>query len=132
MSTPLEFPASFVRPWKELLLSRQREQLGDLPDHHARDPESLITTSSLQTLYIGTGHSIFTRGILPAILGARSSVHFVTCYWAASPSLDAIRDTLLQLAASRRADGGRSAEHATSNHRVLVLGPIPETFPYTL
>ncbi|KJK95305.1 hypothetical protein H633G_00814 [Metarhizium anisopliae BRIP 53284] len=106
MSTPLEFPPSFVRPWKELLLSRQREQLGDLPNHHARDPESLITTSSPQTLYIGTGHSIFTRSILPAILGARSSVHFVTCYWAASPSLDAIRDTLLQLAASRRADGG--------------------------
>ncbi|OAA51806.1 phospholipase D [Metarhizium rileyi] len=105
MSTPREFPLSFVRPWKELLLSRQREQLGDFPNHHARDPESLITTSAPQTLYVGTGHSIFTRGILPAILSAKFSVHFVTCYWAASPSLEAIRDTLLQLAASRIADG---------------------------
>lgn len=100
-----EFPTSFVRPWKELLLSRQREQLDDLPSHHARDPECLITTSSPQMLYVGTGHSIFTRGILPAILNAKSSVNFVTCFWAASPSLEAIKDTLLRLAASRRDNG---------------------------
>ncbi|KHN97296.1 phospholipase D [Metarhizium album ARSEF 1941] len=106
MSPSLELPPSFVGPWKELLLSRQREQLGDLPNHYARDPDSLITTSSPQTLYVGTGYSIFTRGILPAILDAKSSVHFVTCYWAASPSLSAVNDTLLQLAASRRSDGG--------------------------
>ncbi|OAQ66251.1 IQ calmodulin-binding motif protein [Pochonia chlamydosporia 170] len=105
MSTPPEFPPSFVRPWKELLLSRQREQLGDLPNHHVRDPECLITTSSPQTLYVGTGYSIFTRGIIPAILNAKSSVHFVTCYWAASPSLDAIKEALLDLAASRRGHG---------------------------
>ncbi|KAK2601589.1 hypothetical protein QQS21_004824 [Conoideocrella luteorostrata] len=105
MVEPSQIPASFVRPWKELLLSRQAEQVQDFPNYYARDPECLITTSSPQTLHVGTGHSIFTRGIVPAILRAKSSVHFVTCYWAASPSLDAIKDALLQLSASRRIDG---------------------------
>lgn len=104
MASSSEFPASFVRPWKELLLSRQDEQLHDLPNHHVRDPACLITSSSPQSLYVGTGLSIYSRAILPAILNAKQSVHFVTCYWAASPALDAIRDTLLQLAACRRGD----------------------------
>jgi phosphatidylserine/phosphatidylglycerophosphate/cardiolipin synthase-like enzyme len=56
-------------------------------------------------LYVGTGHSIFARGIIPAILNAKTSVHFVTCFWAASPSLDGIKDALLKLAASRRRNG---------------------------
>ncbi|GAB0136578.1 hypothetical protein EsDP_00004875 [Epichloe bromicola] len=101
MTSSSDFPAAFVRPWRELLLSHQAEQQHDFPNY-ARDLESLITTSLPQTLYVGTGDNIFNRGILPAILKARLSIHFVTCYWAASPSLDAIRNTLAQLAASRR------------------------------
>ncbi|UNI17790.1 hypothetical protein JDV02_004109 [Purpureocillium takamizusanense] len=98
---PTEFPASFVRPWKELLVSRQAEQQDDFPNHHVSDVDSLITTSLPRALYVGTGHSIFTRAILPAILTAKYSVHFVTCYWAPSPSLDGLRDTLHRLASSR-------------------------------
>ncbi|KAL3951716.1 hypothetical protein ACCO45_013433 [Purpureocillium lilacinum] len=102
-SWPTEFPASFVRPWKGLLESRHAEQQGDFPNHHVNDVDSLITTSLPRSLYVGTGYSIFTRAILPAILTAKHSVHFVTCYWAPSPSLDALRDTLHQLASSRAA-----------------------------
>ncbi|KAJ6441300.1 MmgE/PrpD family protein [Purpureocillium lavendulum] len=98
---PCDFPAAFVRPWKELLESRQAEQQTDFPNHHVANLESLITTSLPRSLYVGTGYSIFTRALLPAVLTAKHSVHFVTCYWAASPSLDALRDTLLQLASSR-------------------------------
>lgn len=101
MTSLPDFPAAFVRPWRELLLSHQAEQQQDFPNY-ARDLESLITTSLPQTLHVGTGDNIFTRGILPAILKATSSIHFVTCYWAASPSLDALKNTLAQLAASRR------------------------------
>ncbi|KAG5928008.1 hypothetical protein E4U42_001434 [Claviceps africana] len=105
MATCPRMPAAFVQPWTEALQSWQAEQHEDVLPPHAIDAESLITTSSPQTLFVGTGLSIFTRGILPAMLGARSSIHFVTCYWAASPSLDAISNGLAQLAASRRRRG---------------------------
>ncbi|GAO18547.1 uncharacterized protein UV8b_00842 [Ustilaginoidea virens] len=105
MAQGRQFPTSFVECWKDALLSRQAEQFQDFPSHHVHDSESLITTSSPQTLLVGTGYSIFTSGIIPAILNAKTSVHFVTCYWAASPSLDAIRHALTQLAVSRRSDG---------------------------
>ncbi|KAL9471903.1 hypothetical protein ACSS6W_009844 [Trichoderma asperelloides] len=106
MSQPLQFPSSFVTPWKDLLLSHQTERSRDAPNYHSADAiDSLLTTSTPNLLYVGTGHSIFTRAILPAIASAKHSIHFVTCYWAASPSLDGIRQTLLQLAEARSRSG---------------------------
>jgi phosphatidylserine/phosphatidylglycerophosphate/cardiolipin synthase-like enzyme len=99
--TSSEFPQSFVRPWKQLLQSRRDEQQDDFPNHHVDNIDSLVTTSSPRALYVGTGHSIYTRALLPAILSAKHSVQLITCYWADSPSLDAIREALLQLAAAR-------------------------------
>ena len=101
MDSTRQFPASFVGPWKKLLQSHQAEQTRDFPNHYVDDPECLITTSVPQSLYVGTGYSIFQRGILPAIRSAKHSVHFVTCYWAASPTLEAIREALVQLAEAR-------------------------------
>ena len=101
MSAPVEFPSSFVEPWKELLEAHRDEQRDDFPNHHVRNLDSLITVSSPKSLYVGTGLSIYTRALLPAILTAKHSVQLITCFWAASPSLDAIRETLLQLALSR-------------------------------
>ncbi|PNY25358.1 Uncharacterized protein TCAP_04702 [Tolypocladium capitatum] len=101
MAAPAEFPAEFVKPWKELLASHRSDQVNDFPNHHVTNPDSLITTSVPRSLYVGTGYSIYTRALLPAIAAAKHSVHFVTCYWAASPTLDAVRETLLQLASSR-------------------------------
>lgn len=90
-----------MTPWRELLLSRQTEQAEDFPNHHVSDPDSLITTCLPRGIYVGTGHSIFQRALLPALLEAKESIHFVTCFWASSPSLDAIRETLVELAARR-------------------------------
>ncbi|KAF4457357.1 hypothetical protein F53441_686 [Fusarium austroafricanum] len=101
MASPAEFPQSFVRPWKELLQSRRDEQQNDFPCYYVNNIDSLITTSLPKSLYVGTGHSIYTRALLPAILTAKHSVQLITCYWAASPSLDAICDTLEQLAIAR-------------------------------
>ncbi|KAG5975022.1 hypothetical protein E4U56_003989 [Claviceps arundinis] len=105
MATSPAFPAAFVKPWRELLQSHQADQQQDFPNCYADDPESLITTSSPQTLLVGTGLSIFRRGIIPAMLDARSSIHFVTCYWATSPSLESISNGLAQLAAQRHSAG---------------------------
>ena len=96
-----EFPAHFVEQWKQLLSAHQRGRRDDFPSTSAKDIDSLITTSIPQSLHVGTGYSIFQRAIIPAISTATRSVYFVTCYWAASPTLDALRDALLQLAASR-------------------------------
>ncbi|RBR05855.1 uncharacterized protein FIESC28_11263 [Fusarium coffeatum] len=101
MDATVEFPQSFVRPWKELLQSRRDEQQDDFPSYYVNNVDSLITTSSPKSLYVGTGHSIYTRALLPAILSAKHSVQLITCYWAASPSLDAIRDTIEKLATAR-------------------------------
>ncbi|CAM1502668.1 Fc.00g074440.m01.CDS01 [Cosmosporella sp. VM-42] len=101
MSATGEFPPSFVEPWKELLELHRDEQQDDFPNHHVYNLDSLITVSNPKSLYVGTGYSIYTRALLPAILSAKHSVQLVTCFWAASPSLDAIRETLLQLALSR-------------------------------
>ncbi|KAI7760780.1 hypothetical protein ACKAV7_003413 [Fusarium commune] len=101
MAEATEFPQSFVRPWKELLQSRRDEQQDDFPSYYVNNLDSLITTSSPKTLYVGTGYSIYTRALLPAILSAKHSVQLITCYWAASPSLDAIRDTFEKLATAR-------------------------------
>ncbi|PHH92927.1 hypothetical protein CDD83_3417 [Cordyceps sp. RAO-2017] len=101
MSSPAEFPAGFVRPWKERVASHRAEQLNDLPNDHVTNLDALITTSAPKSLLVGTGFSIYTRALLPAILAAKRNVHFVTCYWAASPTLDAFSDALVRLAASR-------------------------------
>lgn len=96
-----EFPQSFVTPWRELLEAHREEQRDDFPNYHINNIDSLITVSNPKTLYVGTGHTIYTRALLPALLSAKHSVQLITCYWAASPSLDSIREALLQLALSR-------------------------------
>jgi phosphatidylserine/phosphatidylglycerophosphate/cardiolipin synthase-like enzyme len=98
-----EFPPSFTKPWKALLTAHRDSQLDDLPNHHVSDFSSLVTTSRPRRLHVGTGHALFRRALVPAVLSARRSVHFVTCYWADSPSRDALRDALVQLAARRPA-----------------------------
>ncbi|KAF7562808.1 hypothetical protein G7046_g1330 [Stylonectria norvegica] len=108
MSTPTEFPASFVTPWKELLQSHSDEQQDDFPNHHVDNADSLITVSCPKSIYVGTGFSIYLRAILPAILAAKHSVQLITCYWADSDSLDAIRRTLEELVSSRQGSNAAS------------------------
>ncbi|CAG9990472.1 unnamed protein product [Clonostachys byssicola] len=96
-----EFPASFVGPWTELLQSHKKDQDHDFPNYYVDRPESLITSSVPKALYVGTGLTIFTRALLPAILNAKHSVNFVTCYWADSPTLNSFRETLIKLASAR-------------------------------
>lgn len=102
MPASAEFPPSFVGPWTERLRAHSHQRADDWPSYYcASNPESLITTGIPRALYVGTGVSIFTRALLPAILNAKHSVHFVTCYWAPSPSLDSFRETLEKLAEAR-------------------------------
>ncbi|KAK4038876.1 hypothetical protein C8A01DRAFT_37201 [Parachaetomium inaequale] len=70
--------------------------------HDASDQELLATSSRPDSFHLGTGASIFTNCLLPAITSARHEVIVVTCFWAPSKTLTALCDALTKLAAHRR------------------------------
>ncbi|TQV91531.1 MmgE/PrpD family protein [Cordyceps javanica] len=107
------FPASFVEPWRQLIGAHEKEQSDDFPSYSSNTIDSLVTTSTLTELYVGTGHSIYERALLPAIRNARRSVHLVTCFWADSPTATSVRATLFELAASRASQSHLPTLHIT-------------------
>ncbi|ROV96858.1 hypothetical protein VPNG_09248 [Cytospora leucostoma] len=68
----------------------------------------------MESFTVGTGVSIFTQKLLPSLLTARHEIILVTCFWAPSKTLTALRDALEQLARQREADG------ATETLRVSI------------
>jgi phosphatidylserine/phosphatidylglycerophosphate/cardiolipin synthase-like enzyme len=82
------------------------EQSADQPQYWTFDPNSLLTTSNIHTVNLGTGNRILAS-LLPALENAESEVIFVTCYWAASESLNRICDSLRKLSARAVTQGRR-------------------------
>ena len=72
------------------------EQNTDQPNYWTSDPKSLLTTSTIHCIALATGNNILAS-ILPALEAAETEVLFVTCYWAASDSLNRISDSLRKL-----------------------------------
>lgn len=72
------------------------EQNTDQPNYWTSDPKSLLTTSTIHSIALATGNNILAS-ILPALEAAETEVLFVTCYWAASDSLNRISDSLRKL-----------------------------------
>ncbi|RYP48942.1 hypothetical protein DL769_011148 [Monosporascus sp. CRB-8-3] len=93
--------SDFKGKWKATLKERSAEQADDLPNYHVSDPETLACTSRPESFEIGTGASIYTRTLLPAILEAEREVILVTCFWAPSSTLNALNETLTKLAKQR-------------------------------
>lgn len=107
------FPSSFADPWRELIGAHEKELANDFPSYTASTLDPLITTSVPTEMYVGTGHTIYERALLPAIRNARRSVHLVTCFWADSPTANSIRATLFELAASRASQSDLPTLHIT-------------------
>lgn len=57
----------------------------------------------METFTLGTGASIYTQKLLPAILLAQHEIILVTCFWAPSKTLTALSNALEQLARHREA-----------------------------
>lgn len=55
----------------------------------------------MESFSIGTGATIYTQKIVPAILSADHEIILVTCYWASSKTLTAVCNALEQLARRR-------------------------------
>lgn len=87
-------------------LETSTEQNADQPNYWTSDPNSLLTTSNIHSLDLATGNRILAS-ILPALEAAETEVLFVTCYWAASDSLNRISDSLRKLS-SKALAGNRT------------------------
>lgn len=57
----------------------------------------------METFTLGTGASIYTQKLLPAIAQAQHEIILVTCFWAPSKTLTALSSALEQLARRRQA-----------------------------
>ncbi|KAH8199496.1 hypothetical protein TruAng_006309 [Truncatella angustata] len=92
---------AFSSPWRQKLCA-PHTYVDELPEYRTQSQvDSLITTSHPHSFELGTGASIYTNTILPAILKARFEVILVTCFWAPSSTLTALKDALEQLARRR-------------------------------
>jgi phosphatidylserine/phosphatidylglycerophosphate/cardiolipin synthase-like enzyme len=100
--TMSDFPSSFLEPWKHALKSHRGEQLDDFPNYYISDAETLVTKCRARSIGVGTGESIYKTALLPAILSAKKEIILVTCFWAKSPTLAALGQTLGELAERRR------------------------------
>ncbi|KAI1086814.1 phospholipase D/nuclease [Rostrohypoxylon terebratum] len=92
----------FKDPWRDSLIENAAASYDAFPDYHVRDPGCLVSSSAVCAFQIGTGASIYTQSLIPAILEAKYEVILVTCFWAGSPTLSALRDALERLAEARR------------------------------
>ncbi|KAI4144066.1 MAG: hypothetical protein LQ340_006794, partial [Diploschistes diacapsis] len=75
------------------------------------NPSTLTTRSTPISFTTGTGASIFTSTLLPALESATSEVILCTCFWAPSPTLVSLRASILRLNARSltlsRQNGGK-------------------------
>jgi phosphatidylserine/phosphatidylglycerophosphate/cardiolipin synthase-like enzyme len=88
--------ASFLSKISEPLISAKQDL--DQPNYWTSNPSSLLTTSNIHSVALGTGNRILET-LLPALESTESEVLFVTCYWAQSDSLNRIADSLRKLSA---------------------------------
>ncbi|KAK4120940.1 phospholipase D/nuclease [Parathielavia appendiculata] len=101
MSYPQSFAQEFLRRLEAAPSSRD-----DIPrykTHYVSERQLLVTSSQPAGFQLGTGASIFTGSLIPAIVSAQHEVIFVTCFWAPSKALKALCDALSKLAAHRLA-----------------------------
>ncbi|KAI1447028.1 phospholipase D/nuclease [Annulohypoxylon stygium] len=92
----------FKDTWRDSLIENAASSYDEFPDYHIRDPGRLVSSSAVRSFQLGTGASIYTQSLIPAILEAKYEVILVTCFWAGSPTLSALKEALEKLAEARR------------------------------
>ncbi|KAK3370705.1 hypothetical protein B0H63DRAFT_487468 [Podospora didyma] len=115
MSSSFSFAHEFIKRLEQQSpYATSRWQTSELPSYQvggsggdggatsSPDGDLLVSQSTPQSFVLGTGASIFTNTLIPAIASAQSEVIFVTCFWAPSTTLTAIHDALTSLANHRR------------------------------
>ena len=99
----------FDQSWPDLLSVADRENKSHF---WGRNPKQLITKSRIDPggFIVGNGFDIYASNILPMLENAQHEIIFVTCFWAPSPCLDNLGQTLMKLSQQsllRGADSSR-------------------------
>ena len=105
MSGPSEFVRDLIGELEEESRTTPRWQNSEFPSYDFRDAtdvELVASQSTPQSFHLGTGASIFTNVLIPAITSAKSEIILVTCFWSPSKTLSALHDALAALAIRRR------------------------------
>lgn len=123
----MSFPDSILAPWLKAISNDPDLEVAhgysgstglhttssqDALCRYPLNTESLISSSEVCSLSSGTGVELFTRHILPSIEAAEHEVILVTCFWAASPTLEALKTSLKRLsdrAVKQQREGYRNA-----------------------
>jgi phosphatidylserine/phosphatidylglycerophosphate/cardiolipin synthase-like enzyme len=97
---------TLVQPWLQDLKAGYSKNITSHPNSFLHNPSaSLITTSTLHSLTLGTGASIYAS-LLPLLESANDKVILVTCFWAASASQNLLNKALKSLSAKAISKGG--------------------------
>lgn len=78
-----------------------------LDNPHIPSARSLLSTSHPTSITLGTGTSVFSRLCELILAKCEHELLFVTCFWAASPSLTYLHDLLLALSAKAVAQNSK-------------------------
>lgn len=86
----------FADPFLSTLQSATRANARDDPNYYVRTPRELLSTSTVQSFYTGTGSALY-NSLAPLLESTSQELILVTCFWARSSSLDTLSSILLQL-----------------------------------
>ncbi|CAD0112414.1 unnamed protein product [Aureobasidium uvarum] len=87
---------TILQPWLGDLKAGYDRNVTSQPNYFLHSPASLITTSNLHSLHLGTGESIYTS-LLPLLESAEEELILVTCFWASSATQKLVNDALKTL-----------------------------------
>ncbi|KAK8207644.1 hypothetical protein M8818_004298 [Zalaria obscura] len=106
-------PHPLIHLWLSKLTPAPARTATDHPNYWHDQPSTLQTTSNPHSFHLGTGAHLFESVICPIIEAAEEEVLLVTCFWAASESLELLCRSLRRLSdkavarGSNRSAGGR-------------------------
>jgi hypothetical protein len=95
-----------LQPWLSDLKAGYNHNITSTPNYFLHSPSSLITTSNLHSLFLGTGESIYTS-LLPVLESANEELILVTCFWASSASAKLVNEVLVKLSEKGKRIGRR-------------------------
>ncbi|KAI4824845.1 hypothetical protein E4T44_10030 [Aureobasidium sp. EXF-8845] len=95
-----------LQPWLSDLKAGYSRNITSPPNYFLHSPSSLITTSNLHSLHLGTGESIYTS-LLPLLESANEEVILVTCFWASSATAKLVNEVLVKLSEKGKRKGGK-------------------------
>ncbi|KAG9512509.1 hypothetical protein KCV07_g9407, partial [Aureobasidium melanogenum] len=88
---------TILNPWLGDLKAGYNRNITSRPNYFLHSTSaSLITTSDLHSLHLGTGESIYTS-LLPLLQSANEELILVTCFWATSATQKLVNDVLKTL-----------------------------------